>query len=60
MELKRDRDQAWRDFSGWRVNYDKVLVELCALTIAPPAKWSSDRVGELRLPPLRFRRRRAQ
>ncbi|MGZ4724325.1 MAG: hypothetical protein ACXVH5_10915 [Ilumatobacteraceae bacterium] len=60
VELKRDRDQAWRDFSGWRVNYDKVLVELCALTIAPPAKWSSDRVGELRLPPLRFRRRRAQ
>ena len=58
IALKRDRDQAWRDFSGWRVNYDKVLIELCALTIAPPAKWSSDRVGELRLPPLRFRRRR--
>ena len=58
VPLKSDRDQAWRDFSGWRVNYDTVLVELCALTMAPPAKWSSDRMNQLRLPPLRFRRRR--
>ncbi len=58
VPLKSDRDQAWRDFSGWRVNYDTVLIELCALTVAPPAKWSSDRMAELRLPPLRFRRRR--
>lgn len=58
IPLKSDRDQAWRDFSGWRVNYDKVLVELCALTMAPPAKWSSDRVDRLDIPKLRFRRRR--
>ena len=58
--LKSDLDQAWRDFSGWRVNYDKVLVRLCALTMAPPAKWSSDRVEQLELPPLRFRRRRRE
>ena len=26
VELKADRDQAWRDFVGWRVNYDQVLL----------------------------------
>jgi hypothetical protein len=56
--LKRDLDQAWLDFSGWRVNYDQVLVQLCALTMAPPAKWSSDRIDQLEIPPLRFRSRR--
>jgi hypothetical protein len=44
VPLKADRDQAWRDFSGWRVNYDKVLLALCALVMAPPARWSSDRM----------------
>jgi hypothetical protein len=38
-----DRDQAWRDFSGWRVNYDTVLLALAELTMAPYAPWSSDR-----------------
>ncbi len=36
-------DQAWRDFAGWRVNYDTVLVSLAAFTMAPYAPWSSDR-----------------
>jgi hypothetical protein len=58
VPLKEDLDQAWRDFAGWRVNYDQVLVRLCALTVAPPAKWSSDRVAQLEIPKLRFRRRR--
>ena len=58
VPLKRDLDQAWRDFNGWRVNYDVVLVKLCAITMAPPAKWSSDRTHLLDMPPLRFRRRR--
>jgi hypothetical protein len=44
LRLHADRDQAWRDFAGWRVNYDTVLLELCALVVAPPAKWSSDRM----------------
>ena len=57
VRLKSDLDQAWRDFNGWRVNYDQVLVRLCALTMAPPAKWSSDRIDQLELPRLRFRRR---
>jgi hypothetical protein len=48
-----DRDQAWRDFSGWRVNYDRPLLMLCALVNPPYAKWSSDRgMGRYR-PPVR-------
>jgi hypothetical protein len=43
IPLKADREQAWRDFSGWRVNYDRVLVALAGLTMAPYAPWSSDR-----------------
>jgi hypothetical protein len=43
VPLIADRDQAWRDFSGWRVNYDAVLLSLAALTMAPYAPWSSDR-----------------
>jgi hypothetical protein len=58
VPIKSDLDQAWRDFCGWRVNYDQVLIKLCALTMAPPAKWSSDRMEPLDLPPLRFKRSR--
>ena len=43
VPLKPDRDQAWRDFAGWRVNYDRVLLALCITTMAPPTPWSSDR-----------------
>jgi hypothetical protein len=43
VPLKADRDQAWRDFAGWRVDYDRVLLSLAALTMAPYAPWSSDR-----------------
>ena len=43
VPLKPDRDQAWRDFAGWRVNYDQVLLALCSWTMAPWALWSSDR-----------------
>lgn len=43
IPLKPDRDQCWRDFRGWRVNYDTVLLKLAALTMAPYAPWVSDR-----------------
>jgi hypothetical protein len=43
VPLKTDRDPAWQDFAGWRVNYDTVLVALAGLTMAPYAPWSSDR-----------------
>lgn len=49
--IKADRDLAWRDFAGWRVNYDTVLVSLAGFTVAPYAPWSSDRS------PVRGRRR---
>jgi hypothetical protein len=43
IPLKPDRDQAWADFAGWRVNYDKVLLSISLLIMAPYAPWTSDR-----------------
>jgi hypothetical protein len=43
VPLVEDRDQAWRDFAGWRVNYDVPLITLAGLLVAPYAPWSSDR-----------------
>ena len=43
VPLKPDREQPWRDFHGWRVNYDSVLIHLAGLTMAPWTPWSSDR-----------------
>lgn len=43
VPIKADRDRAWRDFSGWRVNYDGALLGLAMLTGAPPSTWISDR-----------------
>jgi hypothetical protein len=43
LPMKPDRDQCWRDFSGWRVNYETVLIKLTTLLAAPYARWSSDR-----------------
>lgn len=55
VPLKADREQAWRDFAGWRVNYDTVLRTMAGLTMAPHAPWSGDRPIRDRRPPL-FRR----
>lgn len=52
VPMKADREQAWHDFAGWRVNYDRVLLRLCAITMAPEAPWSSDRAPVLELPTL--------
>jgi hypothetical protein len=52
LPVKIDREQAWHDFSGWRVNYDRVLVILCGLVMAPPAVWSSDRLENMFTPSL--------
>lgn len=43
IALKPDQDQAWRDYAGWRVNYDVVLLALAQITMAPYAPWTSDR-----------------
>jgi hypothetical protein len=58
VPMKPDRDQAWRDFAGWRVNYDAALLGLARLTMAPPAAWSSDRVSEANMVPSIVRRSR--
>jgi hypothetical protein len=55
VPVKSDLDQAWKDYAGWRVNYDQALLGLCALVQAPPAPWSSDRAPEFHRPPI-FRR----
>jgi len=43
VDLKPDQDQAWKDFAGWRVNYDQVLLALAEITVAPYAPWTADR-----------------
>ena len=43
VPLKSDRDQAWQDFAGWRVNYDRVLLALADLTMAPESPWTGKR-----------------
>ena len=57
VPLKPDRDDAWKNFRGWRVNYDYVLIHLAGLTMAPEAPWSSDRAVRIHAS-FRLRRRR--
>jgi len=52
VPLKADVEQAWRDFAGWRVNYDTVLLALAALTAAPSAPWTTDRGLAFSRPPI--------
>jgi len=58
LPVKADREQAWLDFAGWRVNYDYVLLSLCTITLAPTAPWSADRAPQQRLPRLFLPKRR--
>ncbi len=39
IPIRADRDQAWRDFAGWRVNYDQ------ALLASPGCSWRPTRRG---------------
>lgn len=43
VDVVDDVDQAWRDYAGWRVNYDTVLLEMAEFLHAPYAPWTSDR-----------------
>lgn len=45
IPIKPDRDQCWRDFTGWRVNYDAPLLALAQLTLAPDAPTWTGRLG---------------
>jgi len=55
IPIKADHDQAFRDWAGWRVNYDRALVGLAGLVVAPEARWSSDRTLNLARPRVRRR-----
>ena len=37
--MERDFDEAWRNFQGWRVNYEPIVDALTALIVPPPAPW---------------------
>ena len=53
LPIKPDREKAWLDYAGWRVNYDRTLLVLCGLVMPPPnVPWSSDRAKNFRMPPL--------
>jgi hypothetical protein len=41
LPIKADLDQAWRDFAGWRVNYDNALLRLSIFVMAPEARWNT-------------------
>jgi hypothetical protein len=43
LPLRSTREQCWKDFAGWRVNYDTPLLHLAELVRAPLAPWTSDR-----------------
>ena len=55
VPVVEDRDQAWRGYAGWRVNYDSCLVGLASITSAPPGKWSTDRPSPYHRLPLLHR-----
>jgi hypothetical protein len=59
VPVRPDREAAWRGFSGWRVNYDEVLLAIAHLVDAPIAPWVSDRsINVHHRIPLRKQRRR--
>ena len=55
VPVRANREQAWRDFAGWRVNYDQILVVLAGLVVVPPVPWISDRSIARHKPPMRNR-----
>ena len=41
--LERTAEEAWPDFVGWRVNYERIAYRLADRLLAPPAPWSGPR-----------------
>jgi hypothetical protein len=41
--IERDPAEAWPDFVGWRVNYERAAYGAASAVDAPPAKWSGPR-----------------
>jgi hypothetical protein len=58
VPLRADRDETWKHFAGWRVNYDAVLLQLAAMTMAPYAPWISDR--SVAVPPQMAKQRKVK
>jgi hypothetical protein len=54
--IERDPEQAWTDFVGWRVNYERAAYAVAAAVYAVPAKWSGPRKRPVEpIPPIRPR-----
>jgi hypothetical protein len=54
--IERPLQEAWADFSGWRVNYEAAAYALALTIDAPPALWSGPRRNEMtQIAPLRPR-----
>jgi hypothetical protein len=52
--LERDPEQAWPEFVGWRVNYERAAYAVAAAVHAVPAMWSGPRRHpEPPIPPFR-------
>jgi hypothetical protein len=41
--MERTPDEAWADFRGWRVNYEKIAIDLADRIVATPGAWSGRR-----------------
>jgi hypothetical protein len=39
IPIKADRDEAWRAFAGWRVNYDMIIEHFAQVLTAAPNPW---------------------
>jgi signal transduction histidine kinase len=46
--IERDPEEAWPDFVGWRINYERAAYAVAAAVEAVPALWSGPRLGALR------------
>jgi hypothetical protein len=52
--IERDPGEAWPDFVGWRVNYERAAYALAEAVDAVPALWSGPRRFQARpIPPIR-------
>jgi hypothetical protein len=52
--IEREPEDAWPDFVGWRVNYERAAYAVAWAVSAPPALWSGRRRFAVRpIPPLR-------
>jgi hypothetical protein len=54
FQMERTPEQAWPDFRGWRVNYERVAYALAARLDAVPGPWTGPRrTGDAEVEPLR-------